>query len=66
MHEREVGEVVAAHGVADADEWPWHLRAFGIDEVQEIAGVVVPAWVVAEMVFVEDTGGTLVSHVSYP
>ena len=66
VHVGDVGEVVAAHGVADADYGSGHEVAFRVDQVEEVAGVVVPIRIVAEVVLIQDTAGALVRDVCDP
>lgn len=42
MQDGQVGDLAAAHAVADADDGAWHLLAEDVDHVQEVAAVVQP------------------------
>lgn len=42
MNERELNDVVAAHGMADSDQRSGHLAPEVVDNREEVAGMIEP------------------------
>lgn len=66
MHEAQVDELAGAAGVREADEGARHEGAEVVDHEEEVARVVEPGRVWAEVGFVEDVAGGFVGGVGDP
>lgn len=66
VEEGDVDKIVSSYTVSKSENWAWHLRTLEVDQMSQVARMIVPTRLVAQKGFIKDARGILVGYISDP